>query len=377
MLEHGFGMKVLHVLAERGWSGGETQLAHLVRHLDARGHANALVLAPDARFGSLAEELGLPTHEANLRTWFDPRQSFRLRRAIRREAPDILHFGCGRSLQWGGLFAEGTRSGVRVTTRRIDYPIGKSWHRRIRYHRFVDHVVANCGSVEARVLAAGLPPERVSLIHEGIDLAPWGGLRAQRTEARERLGLPAGATIISCAATLRPRKQQRLLIDAFADVAGDKPDALLVLAGDGTDANALRRHAAASGCGEQILLPGRVDPVAELWAASDAMALVSSNEGLANACLEASAAALPCIVSDVGGLPEIVEDGVTGRVVRAGDRRATGAALRWVLTQPEEARAAGERGAERTHRLFSAGRMAERMEELFLHLLDQRRTTAI
>ena len=371
VLEQGLLMRVLHVLAERGWSGGETQLAHLVRHLEARGHRNALVLAPGAKFRRLAEELSLPVYEANLRTWFDPRQVLRLRSAIRAESPEILHFGCGRSLQWGGLFALGTACGVRATTRRIDYPIGRNWYRRLRYHRFVDHVVANCCSVENQVLATGLPVERVSMIHEGIDLAPWTDLRAQRTEARRKLGLPADATVISCAATLRPRKQQRLLIDAFARVASDFPAAILVLAGDGADAKALKTHAADSGLGAQIHLPGRIDPVADLWAASDAMALVSSNEGLANACLEASASALPCFVSRVGGLPEIVEDGVTGKVVPVGDVQATADALRWLLEHPHEARDAGERGAQRTRRLFAAEHMAEQMEKLFLQLLDQ------
>jgi glycosyltransferase involved in cell wall biosynthesis len=365
-------MRIVHVLAERGWSGGETQLAHLVRHLHEQGHENSFVLAPDARFRSLADELDLPVAESNLRAWFDPRQAMRLRREVRRQSPDILHFGCGRSLQWGGLFAEGLGVPLRITTRRIDYPIGRSWYRRMRYRRFVDHVVANCRSVEARILDAGIDRKRVSLIHEGIDLAPWIGLRERRAAARRAFDIPQQAQVITCAATLRPRKGQKVLIDAFATIAADYPDAILFLAGEGSDASALRQKAEASGAGSQIRLPGQVAQMGELWAASDAMALVSWNEGLANACLEASAAALPCIVSDVGGLPEIVDDGVTGRVVAPGDIAQTVDALRWVLGQTTEAARAGEAGSQRTRNFFTAGRMAQRMEALFLKLLAER-----
>ncbi|MEO2167069.1 MAG: glycosyltransferase family 4 protein, partial [bacterium] len=307
--------------------------------------------------------------ESNLRAWFDPRQAIRLRREIRRRRPDVLHFGCGRALQWGGLFAEGLDIPLRITTRRIDYPIGGSWHRRLRYRRFVDHVVANCRSVEEKVLEAGVSADRVSLIHEGIDLAPWTGLRARREAARQTFDIPQQAQVITCAATLRPRKGQEVLIEAFTSVAADFPDAILILAGEGSDATSLRRKAAASSAGAQIRLPGQVAAMDELWAASDAMALVSWNEGLANACLEASAAGLPCIVSDVGGLPEIVHDGVTGRVVPPGNVARTAEALRWVLGQTTEAARAGEAGSLRTRDLFAAGRMAERMEALFLTLL--------
>jgi glycosyltransferase involved in cell wall biosynthesis len=360
-------IRVLHLLAERGHSGGEVQLAHLVRHLAARGHPQQLALVPDAAFARLADELRVPHATIDLRRPWRPSTPLRLRRLVREFRPDLVHFGCGRSLRFGGWFLLGAAAGVRVTTRRIDYPIGRGW-RALRYRCLVDHVVANCDAVAARVLAAGVPAGRVTRIHEGIEIAPWQGLAAERQPARARLGLPAEAQVLACAATLRPRKGQRDLIRAFAGLAATCPQARLVLAGDGEDRAALLALVEQLGLRDRVHLPGAVRPVQGLYAAADLFCMPSHHEGLSNACLEASAAGLPLVVSDAGGLPEIVADGETGLVVPAGDVAGLRAALERMLQDPALRARAGAAGARRTAELFTAARMADNMEALFLRL---------
>ncbi|MCA8943284.1 MAG: glycosyltransferase, partial [Planctomycetes bacterium] len=161
-------MRVLHVLAERGYSGGEQQLEFLVRHLHERGHSNGLVLVPGAKFESVGRELDLPIFRSDLRRPWMLSPLLAVRRAVRTFQPEVLHFGCGRSLLWGGIACRGLRVPLRITTRRIDYPIGRAPWRAGRYRRLVDHVVANCESVRRRVLDAGVPSGRVTLVHEGI-----------------------------------------------------------------------------------------------------------------------------------------------------------------------------------------------------------------
>ena len=365
-------MRVLHVLAERGFSGGEVQLRHLVEHLHRRGHHNELVLAPGAEFGRVADALGLRVAEVDLRRPWSPRSWRGMRAALAAARPDVLHFGCGRSLQWGGWILRHAEVGLKITTRRIDYDIGRGWYRGGRYRRLVDHVVANCESVRQRVLAAGVPEHRVTLVHEGIDMAPWVDVLADRGAARRELSIPDDALVVSCAATLRPRKGQRGLIRAFGRALPDRPDCLLILAGEGPDAAALRRLATQAGLGDRVRVPGRIAPVARLYAASDLFCMPSFNEGLSNACLEASATGLPLVVSRVGGLPEIVDDGRTGAVVEPGDEEQLSEALARFLADGDLRRTAGAAGAERTRSLFTAAKMAERMEALFADLLSGR-----
>jgi glycosyltransferase involved in cell wall biosynthesis len=364
-------MRILHLLAETGFSGGELQLQYLLEHLCRQGHENVLVLPPGARFREVCARLGVPARDAELRKPWRPSLFSGLRSLVRELRPDVLHFGCGRSLLWGGLLTLGQTAPLRVTTRRIDYPIGRLW-RGIRYRRFVDHVVVNCEAVRQRVLAAGVPPDRVTLVHEGIDPRPFQGLRAQRQAARARLGIPADARVVSCPATLRPRKGQRDLIAAFQRLLPRHPGALLVLAGEGEDRAALADLVEKLGLAGRILLPGAIRPVQDLYAASDLVALASRHEGLANACLEASASGLPLVVTSAGGLPEIVADGVTGAVVPIGDVAALAAAIGSYLADPGLGAEAGRAGAARTLDLFDRRRMAEKMETLFLDLLRAR-----
>lgn len=375
-------MRVLHVLAEKGYSGGELQLEHVLRHLVDRGHDNALVLAPDAAFADVARDrLGIPgdrIYTVDLRRPLRPRVASRFRRALRGEAPDILHFGCGRSLAWGGLFALGVRGPdgsrpLRVTTRRIDYPISRSLWKAGRYKHFVDHTIANCLSVQRRVLEAGVPPDRVSVVHEGIDVEPWCDVLRGREAARRQLGYDDDALVVVEPATLRPRKGQRDLIDAFACIAADHPRAQLLLAGDGPDRESLRRHAASKGLAERVRVPGAIRPPQPVFACADVLAMPSYNEGLSNACLEGSAAGLPLLVSSVGGLPEIVLDGETGFVVPPGDIAALARALGDLLASPERRTRFGAAGRARTGAMFTAQRSVHGVEETWTRLLEAHR----
>ena len=362
-------MRILHVLAETGYSGGEQQLEFLVRHLVDRGHENALVLPAGARFSSVGEDLGIPIFTANLRRPWAIGPLVALRRVASRYAPDVLHFGCGRSLLWGGVACAGLKVPLRITTRRIDYPIGRAPWRAGRYRRLVDHTAANCESVRRRVIDAGVPADRVTLVHEGIDVEPWLGVLEDRQQARAKLGIVDDAIVISCAATLRPRKGQRILIEAFAGLVDAHSRAELWLAGDGTDREALRAEVSTRGLEQRIRIPGVVKPVRDLYAASDLFVMPSYNEGLSNACLEASAAGLPLVVSSVGGLPEIVEAGVTGDVVPPGDAQALHASLNRYLADAELRRTFGAAGRDRTCARFTAQRMSEGMEALFERLV--------
>lgn len=367
-------LRILHVLAETGWSGGEEQLAHVVRRLHARGHVNEFALLPGARFSTFAAELGLRVHEVDLRRPLRHGGLAALRRVAAGTVPELVHFGCGRSLLWGGLALRRATVPVKLTTRRIDYPIGRwPWHAG-RYRRLVDHVIGNCQAVVDRVVAAGVPAERVSLIHEGIDAAPFRGLAAGRAAARERLGIPAEALLVGCAATLRPRKGQRTLIEAVAALASRFPTLRLVLAGSGADQAALRAFAQARGVADRVSVPGPIRPVQDLLAACDVFAMASWHEGLANACLEAAAASLPQVVSSAGGLPEIVEDGVNGFVVPPGDSRAFADRLARLLADDTLRRSTGEAGRRRVDERFTVERMVRSTEELFDRLVDRART---
>jgi glycosyltransferase involved in cell wall biosynthesis len=365
-------MRLLHLLAETGFSGGEGQLTLILEHFQRRGHHNEVVLHPGARFAATAERLGAPVHYAPMRRWWRPDLWPRLRSILRRTRPDVLHFACSRSLVVGGIAALGRTARAKFTIRRIDYPIRRGLFGGLRYVRLVDHVVAICDAIRRRLRDGGVPEERISLVYDGIDPAPWLGQKARRTEARHALGLPQDALVVSCAGILRPRKGQSVLIDALGQLAAEFPAAVLLLAGDGPDRDSLRARAAGLGLGSRVFLPGRVSPVQDVYAASDIFCMPSFHEGLCNACLEAGFAALPQVVSSAGGNGEIVVQGETGAVVPPGDATALAAALRGYLRDPDLRESHGVAGQRRCLAKFTADHVGPELEALCHRLLESR-----
>lgn len=363
-------MRLLHALAETGYSGGEAQLRLLIEHFARNGHENHVLLAPGAKFAAVARELGVPVHEAPLRRWWRPDLWWKTRAACRRVRPDVVHFACGRSLLLAGLALVGTPA-KKFTIRRIDYPIRKGLLGGFRYTALCDHTIAICDAIRRRLLTAGVPRERITLVYDGIDPAPWTGLRAGRVAARARLGIAPDAQVVSCAGVLRPRKGQHVLIDAFHRLAAAFPRAVLLLAGGGSERERLRAQTARLGLAARVLLPGPVKPVHDVYAASDVFVMPSFHEGLCNACLEAGFAGLPQVVSDAGGNPEIVVDGETGAVVPKGDVDALAHSLRRYLGDPALADAHGAAGRARCLSKFTIEHLGPEIEAVVRRLLPR------
>lgn len=365
-------MRLLHFLAETGFSGGEGQLTLILEHFQRRGHHNEVVLHPGARFAATAQRLGAPVHFVPLRRWWRPDLWPRLRSILRRTRPDVLHFACSRSLMVGGIASLGRTARAKFTIRRIDYPIKRGLFGGARYLWLVDHVVAICEAIRRRLHDGGVPDGRISLVYDGIDPQPWLGLQSRKQEARRALGLPADALVISCAGILRPRKGQGLLVDALAALAPEFPNAVLLLAGDGPDRQPLAERARNHGLQDRVFLPGRVQPVQDVYSASDIFCMPSYHEGLCNACLEAGFAALPQVVSTAGGNAEIVLDGQTGAVVPPGDAPALAAALRPYLRDPQLRQVHGAAGLKRCLENFTADHVGPELEAMCQRLLERR-----
>jgi glycosyltransferase involved in cell wall biosynthesis len=365
-------MRLLHVLAERGFSGGEVQLRYLLAHLVARGHDNRLILQPGARFAATASALGIPTEEIRMRGSADPLAIAGLRGAMRRARPDLVHLACSRSHKLGALAAIGLRGAARVATRRMDYPLRRGPWSRWLYGRAVDRCVAISDAIGRELARAGVPSARVVRIYEGVDADEFADLRAQRAALLARLGWPDDAFVCLCAASLRPRKGQVHLLRAFATASGRAPHARLLLAGEGDARASLEAEAARLDLGDRVRLPGQL-PREQALGAADLACIPSLQEGLSVFSLEAMAAGLPVLASAVGGLPESVDDGVSGLLAPPGDEPAWAAALGRLLADADLCRRMGEAGRRRARTRFAAATMAAENEKLYEELVATRR----
>ena len=227
-----------------------------------------------------------------------------------------------------------------------------------------------CGVLPVAVSAAvarsyenkyGLPP--AATILNGIDID-----RFHRPEAREpwrrEHRFSEDDVLIASVARLEPQKDPEALIGAFARSMSGFPRSHLLMAGDGSLGDSARRTSQSKGVAGRVHFLGACADVAALLAASDLFALASRWEGSPLTVLEAMAARLPVVATAVGGVPELVEDGVTGVLVPSGDEEALGGALASLAHQPERRRAMAEAAGARVTR-FSVEAMVQAYAELF------------
>lgn len=209
---------------------------------------------------------------------------------------------------------------------------------------------------------------REEIIPNGIPLRPAPG-PADRIAARRLLGLDERYQVVGIVAMLRPEKAHDVLLRAVAQLAADRPDLRLVVVGDGPERSRLRMLAGTLGIAERVLFTGRRADVPALLPAFDVGVLCSRHEAAPIAVIEAMAAGLPVVVSDCGGLPDMVTDGVEGLRVPVGSAPALASALARVLDDPDLARRLGTAGRDRAERDYRIESTARRFENLFTSLV--------
>ncbi|MBP2673509.1 MAG: glycosyltransferase, WbnK-like family [Deltaproteobacteria bacterium] len=208
---------------------------------------------------------------------------------------------------------------------------------------------------------------KMFLVYNGLDIPPE---REGRKPPPADLGLPPDAPLVSYVANLREDKGHLCLVEAAQAVAAVFPAVRFLFVGrEDREAASIRDRIRILGLERHILLTGSRRDVAEILDASDLVAHPGEQEGLSNAILEAMAAGLPVVASSVGGNPEAVEDGETGRLVPPGDAPAMASAILELLRDPARAAAMGRAGRERARRRFSLEGMVSEVERMYLELL--------
>jgi glycosyltransferase involved in cell wall biosynthesis len=229
-----------------------------------------------------------------------------------------------------------------------------------------DRVLAVSQGVAETYRALGGPAANIVTVENGI--AP--SRRAlDRRAARAALGLTPQQPVILTVGRLTHMKSQHLLIEATRDVVARFPDAAVVLIGEGRLRLALAAQAAATGVAGSVRLVGHRTDARVLLAAADVFVLCSRYEGMPLAVLEAMEAGLPVVATRVIGNDEVVEHGVTGTLVPAGDASELAAAITALLADPRRRASYGKAGRQRYLQHFTADRMVARTRAQYQELL--------
>lgn len=211
--------------------------------------------------------------------------------------------------------------------------------------------------------------DRFEIVPLGLDLGRYQG--ADRAAARETLGLAASAVIIVAVGRIAPIKRVDRLIRAFASAHLRRPDARLYIIGDGSERAAAEQQVADADLGESVTFCGWRMDTATWYAAADFLALSSDNEGTPLALIEGAAAGRPAVATDVGGVADVVRDGVTGLLAPVDDEGALAQAM-FRLADDAELRARLGAAAPAAAEGFGIERLVDDLERIYEELLASR-----
>jgi glycosyltransferase involved in cell wall biosynthesis len=365
-------LRIAGVDPELDFGGGETQVLGLTLELIRMGHRAELICDPEGRLWARAQAAGVKCYPLRVRNAIDVAAGLRLRALLTRGNYDVVHFHTARAHALAPYAAGASR--LRVVTRRMDYAPGRL-SARCLYNHAVDGVIAISAGVAEPLVSAGVARNRIRIVPSGVDCARFAPPEdSERQAARTKLGLSPREIAIGAVGTLTPRKGHRVLIEALAIARERTGDAGLrcLIGGAGPLHDELATLARDRGCANRLQMLGALDDTRTLLAALDIFTMPSLNEGLGIAALEALAMGLPIVASAVGGLPEVVEDGVSGILFKPGDPQALAAGLIDLAMNPARRIAAGAAARQRAIARFSVEAMVQGNLDYYRYLMMQR-----
>jgi glycosyltransferase involved in cell wall biosynthesis len=390
--DHG-STRIVRVIARLNIGGPAIQAITLTRLLEARGYRTRLVRGregeTEGNMDYLAQELGVvPTLIDSMRRDPGPRDVIALLRVIRilrRDSPQIVHTHAAKAGTLGRLATviAFPRSGSRpvvVHTFHGHSLTGYFSGRAARMFLEIERWLARRSSVliavsaEVRddlVMLGVAPPERFVVIPLGFDLSGFtdDSRRAQRRAGmRSQWGIDEDAEVVTLVARLVPIKR----VDRFLAVArrlAERPRARFVVVGDGELRDQLVDSPDARALGDRLVWAGFRRDIADVCFASDVVMLTSDNEGTPVSLIEAQAAAVPVVGTDVGGVGSAVIDGQTGFVVPAADPQALGRSVARLLDDPDLAAKMAACGRDHAVSSFALHNLVNQVDHLYRLLL--------
>ncbi len=360
---------------ERG--GTERQLVYLLRGL-AEEHGLCVICTREV--GALAREAAgyAEVQTLGLSNGWNPRLRHRVQQAFDAWRPDVVH-----------SFMFGFDYQVNVAARKVGVPVVISSRRQLatwkkprhirlqkKANALVDGIVANSEAVASFASEQeDEPRERFHVIRNAIDVQTFQA-PANLERVAEKLSIPLDRKVVGLVANFSPVKDHDLFVRIAADLARRRDDVHFLLVGEGPLRNAIEERIGAAGLTDRFTLTAAQDDIADFYALLSVAVLCSKAEGSPNAVMEAMAAGRPVVAAKVGGIPELIEEGVTGRLVDSRSPADFADAIEGLLDRPEEAARMGAAASSFVVDHLSVARMADEYAVLYAQLLERASSSA-
>jgi len=364
-------IKLIQVVYALCMGGSETLARRIAGALNGSGRYACSIYAID-HGGPMAEVLAaerIPFRVFSRTGKLDLRLIGQLTTQFRADKVRLIHTHHLGQLMYAGI--AGRLAGARVIhTEHEFYTLSRRRARRLlRVLSALADVVTAVAEPVAEFLRdqVGIPAGKIRTIPNGVDIARF---QSARPIKRSDWGWRDEDVVIGCVARLEPEKGHAVLLDAFRRLHERNPRARLLLIGEGGERERLTATAEALGLNGSVRFLGVRGDIPELFASCDVVTLASSREGLPMVLLEAMAAGKAVVATGVGGVPEVIQDGRTGLLVRPGDAEAMAEALEGLIADREKRQSLAAKALEVVQSRYSFERTLKEYETVYEAVLS-------
>ncbi len=363
-------LRILHSEAATSFGGQEQYIYRMMVAMRERGHHLEAVCQPHAVLAQRLREAGFTVHT----TLMDGPVNFIkgvafIRGVLRRGRFQVLNTHSRRDTILAGCAGRLAGTPLIVRTRHLANKVGSLLSYTVIPHR----VTTASDFVRKHLIERGVPPGHVATVYPAVDLPPV----PETSGLRQELRLAGNDIVVGCVAVMRAQKGHKDLIDAMEPIIRERPNVHLVLVGGGSPTfEEIQAYVAEKRLDKRVHMLGMRSDVPDLLAGFDIFALATRKEASGTVFVEAGAAGLPVVGTRVDGVPEMMQDGVSGILVPLDDTPALTAAIRRLVDDPDLRQKMGRAGLQfcREQNRFSADAMVRRIESCYSRWLTERQS---
>lgn len=372
-------VKVLQLISSGGYYGAENMLLNLCASQEQSGCQNSLLLfynvhVPNVEFYERARRRGLSVRMVHCNGRADWRAVRQIEEYIEEDGVDLVHTHGYKADLYGYLAAWRCHKPVVATCHNWvggTAALGIYNHLdRMALKKF-NALAAVSDRVAQRLLAFGVPAEKIRTIANGIDVNAF-----ERAQPLPLLNAE-GSTVVGMVARLDMQKGFEYLLQAARELCNAFPALKVVIVGEGPDRDKIEEMIQQYGLQSSVMLAGQQSNMPGVYAAMDIFVLPSLNEGLPMTVLEAMAASKPVIATRVGAIPSVIRDGENGLLVDPKNSEGLRNTIANLLVDPECRRRMGDQAHAWVSRNYTSEAMALKYREMYEEVLGKRTTSAV
>ena len=358
---------ILHTESSKGWGGQENRTLQESIGLRKRGARVIILCQPGSILGTRALAEGIEVRTCRMRKSYDLFAIKYILDLIKAENISVVSTHSGRDSLLAGIAGRfSRRKPLIVRTRHIALPITS----KLTYSLLPHKVVTVSDYVRKYLVEEkGIATDKVVSIPTGVDLGKFNP-DTIKAISREDFGIPADAPIVGTIAILRRKKGHHTLLDAIPLVLKEFPTAVFLFAGDGPQRQHIEQKIAKLGIAANVKLLGLRKDIPEIMKTIDVFVLPTLQEALGTSFLEAMAMGKPVVGTKVGGIGEVLKDGINGYLVEPENPSILAQAIIKLLQDKDKARVMGIEGEKIVRRNYTVEKMCENMYAFYSSMLQ-------